>query len=89
MVGAIIHKRQAPLPRFLYRSHPPESCPELPRAIGLSRPLEHNNAYTSSRERVIAVFGHGDFFHTFLRLHMGVRGRWMENCDVVEGRLLA
>lgn len=40
-------------------------------------------------ERVIAVFGHGDFCHAFLQLHMDVRGKWMDNCEVVTGGLLA
>lgn len=38
-------------------------------------------------ERVIAVYGHGDFFHCFLREHMGIKGKWMHNCEVVGGRI--
>ncbi len=52
-------------------------------------PQHTNQTHTPNRpERVIAVFGHGDFFHTFLRLHMGIRGKWMDNCEAVVGRLL-
>ena len=39
-------------------------------------------------EKVIAVFGHGDFFHYFLGRHMGSSGVWMGNCEVITGSLL-
>jgi hypothetical protein len=54
----------------------------------MGTPTEHMWTCGHDREeRVIAVYGHGDFFHCFLREHMGIKGKWMHNCEVVGGRI--
>eukprot|EP00966_Prymnesium_polylepis_P322102 7378373-Prymnesium_polylepis.1 len=33
-------------------------------------------------ERVIAAFGHSDFFNLVMERHCGVEDYWLENCEV-------
>ena len=53
-----------------------------PEAAVLARIDALVHALRARPERVVALFGHSDYFNFLMERHCGVRGCWLENAEV-------
>ena len=60
------------------------TCAPPPQRVGVAAPVLLLAAASAPRprRRVIAAFGHSDFFNLVMERHCGIEDYWLENCEV-------